>query len=163
MFKSNKIALVLIVSMIFGLFAHTVEAAKFKNILKSVNLKGVAEVVGIMAIIKQFGNEINKVINKAASDNGAAVNMTTKVVPIFSYQTGKGTSGGAAVGAAQVAGDADKVKEVQAVYAIDVNFDAGKRLDMQVFVPTRKIDPLKLDRVNGVGITGIVDYKVSKK
>ena len=39
MFKSNKIALVLIVSMIFGLFAHTVEAAKFKNILKSVNLK----------------------------------------------------------------------------------------------------------------------------
>ena len=159
MFKSNKIALVLIVSMIFGLFAHTVEAAKFKNILKSVNLKGVAEVVGIMAIIKQFGNEINK----AASDNGAAVNMTTKVVPIFSYQTGKGTSGGAAVGAAQVAGDEDKVKEVQAVYAIDVNFDAGKRLEMQVFVPSRKIDPLKLDRVNGVGITGIVDYKVSKK
>ena len=163
MFKSNKVAVILIITMMFGLFAQTVEAKKIKNLLKSIDLKGVAETIGIMAIVKQFGDEINKLINKAASDNGAAVNMVTKVVPIFTYETGKGVSGNAAVGAAQVAGDADKVKEVQAVYSIDVAIQKGKKLDCQIFVPTRKIDPLKLDRVNGVGVTGIIDYKVSKK
>ena len=162
MFKS-KIAVILIFTMMFSFFAPTAEAKKLKNIFKSVNLKGIAEVVGIMAIIKQFGDEINKMINKLASDNGAAVNMTTKVVPIFTFEAGRGVSSGAAVGAAQVGGDADKVKEVQAVYAIDTTIDKGKRLEIQIFVPSRKIDPLKLDRVNGVGVTGIIDYKVSKK
>ncbi len=82
--------------------------------------------------------------------------MTTKVVPIISG----GIASRQAVGAAQVMGPRYQVEKVQAVAQIDQDI-LGKEVKIRAMIPIESKEILKdIRRVEGVGVSGIVDLKL---
>src|SRR5688572_2075351 len=77
---------------------------------------GVLKAGGIVFAVRQFGGEINKVINMALQQRGISYSGATKVVPILSVGTG------AYVGAAQVIGAPEQVQDVRAVGQVETRF-----------------------------------------
>jgi hypothetical protein len=142
---------VLLVAAMFMVVLHSAYAFKFD--LKKTVKRGL-KAAGIAALIKQFGPELNKFINQALNDKGVPNIEDTKVVPIFTF------GGGIEAGACQVAGPTERIAQVQAVYAVEASLDKGHKFNMQLLVPTSSINPVKLSRVYGVGVTGIIDYKL---
>lgn len=110
---------------------------------------------GVVLLVNQFGEELNKGINTLLRQNKVEVQWATKVVPIFSI--GQGTH----VGAAQVAGPMEKVKEVKGVAELEGRF-LGRRARARIFVPVRSVRPLQLevDRVEGVGISAVLELRL---
>ena len=113
------------------------------------------KIVGIGAAVKQFGPQINTAINKIASHTDSAT-VTTKVVPILSG----GIGGRKGIGAAQVMGPKALVDKVQAVAQIEQDI-LGREVKIRAMIPIESKDVIKdIKRVEGVGISGIVDLKL---
>jgi hypothetical protein len=111
--------------------------------------------VGIGAAVKQFGPQINTAINKIASHSDSAT-VTTKVVPILSG----GIGGRKGIGAAQVMGPKALVDKVQAVAQIEQDI-LGREVKIRAMIPIESKDVIKeIKRVEGVGVSGIVDLKL---
>jgi len=118
-------------------------------------VKQLIKLVGVGAAVKQFGPDINKALNKLTNHQDTFT-MTTKVVPIVSA----GIDSRKAVGAAQVMGPKDKVDLVQAVAQIDQDV-LGKEVKIRAMIPISSKDIVKdIQRVEGVGVSGIVDLKL---
>jgi hypothetical protein len=118
-------------------------------------IKQIIKVVGVGAAVKQFGPQINSAINKLANqrDNGRVV---TKVVPIISA----GLASRQAIGAAQVMGPPEQVAKVQAVAQLDQDL-FGREVKIRAMVPVESKDVVRdIRRVEGVGVSGIVDLKL---
>ena len=113
------------------------------------------KIVGIGAAIKQFGPQINSAINKIASHSDSAT-VVTKVVPILSG--GIGSRKG--IGAAQVMGPKAQVDKVQAVAQIEQDI-LGREVKIRAMIPIESKDVIQdIRRVEGVGVSGIVDLKL---
>jgi hypothetical protein len=119
---------------------------------KIPKLGGFLKAGGIVFAVRQFGGEINKVINGALAQRGVAYEGSTKVVPILSIGRG------AYVGAAQVIGAPEQIKDVRAVGQVETRLgDVGGNL----FVPTNTSTPGKdIHRVKGVGIGALIDFEI---
>lgn len=129
-----------------GIFAFTaIGTAQFKQILK---------VVGVGAAVKQFGPQINDGINKLTKHTDTRAE-TTKVVPIISA----GIASRQAIGAAQVIGPKDKVDQVAAVAQLDQDI-LGREVKIRAMVPVSSKEFKDIKRVEGVGVSGIVDLKL---
>src|SRR5688572_28888444 len=90
-------------------------------------LGGVLKATGVVFAVRQFGKDINKVINTALQQRGVEYAGATKVVPIFSV------GNGIFVGASQVIGAPQQVDQVRAVGQVETRLgDVQGRL----FVPT---------------------------
>ncbi len=139
--KFNRhIGLALIAALTLSAFA----APQLKQILK---------LAGVGAAVKQFGPDINKAINGVTKHKDTPT-MTTKVVPILSVGVGRG-----AIGAAQIMGPDFAVKKVQAVAQIEGSLFGEIRF--KGLIPVSSKDVLKdIKRVDGVGVSGIVDLKL---
>jgi len=109
-------------------------------------LLGAAILVGV----NEFGPQIDSFINSVASTRGLSAEGQTKVVPYLSVGEK------AYLGAMQVAGPADQVSRVRAVWQYEDLFDAG-RARLRVLVPSDSLSPLDIRRVEGVGCTAIID------
>jgi hypothetical protein len=111
----------------------------------------------IAVAVDKFGPDINKAINGVLSQHGATSKYATKVVPILSL----GDSG--YIGAVQVTGPEALVKKVQGVAQLEGRFKppliGGVRLRGLVPVST-KTPGRSIDRVEGVGVSAIVDFKL---
>ena len=154
--KSKKLAVFLVILVTFFVTIQSVSAFKLpkinlggKDLLQKVLVGG-----GIVLLIRQFGDELNKFINTILMQKGAAIKQATKVVPIMTFGTGT------AVGACQVSGPAEAVSRVKVVLAISQTFAKGHKFKIEVMVPSSSLNPTKLDRVDGVGISAIIDYKL---
>jgi len=111
----------------------------------------------IVLAVDKFGGDIDKAINGVTGQHNAGTRQATKVVPILSI----GDSG--YVGAVQVAGPQRLVDKVQGVAQLEGRFKlpvvAGIRL--RALVPVSTKTPSKsISRVNGVGVSAIVDFKL---
>jgi len=116
-------------------------------------LKQLIKVVGVGAAVKQFGPQINSTINKATKHEDTQTSAT-KVVPILSIGSGSG-----AIGAAQVMGPKALLDKVQAVAQIEGGLFGEVRF--RGLIPIESKDALKdIRRVDGVGVSGIVDLKL---
>lgn len=109
----------------------------------------------IAVAVDKFGPDINKAINSipGLKNEGRA----TKVVPILSI----GDSG--YIGAVQVAGPEDLVERVQGVAQLEGRFRLPVigSIRLRGLVPVSTKTPHKgIDRVNGVGVSAIVDFKL---
>jgi hypothetical protein len=115
-------------------------------------LGGFLKAGGIVFAVRQFGGEINKVINGALAQRGVAYEGATKVVPILSV--GRGIY----VGAAQVVGAPEKIKEVRAVGQVETRLgDVGGNL----LVPTNTSTPGKdFRKIQGVGVGALIDFEI---
>ena len=107
---------------------------------------------GIAWAVRHFSGQINTSINTLLGQKGVQWEGTTKVVPIVSL--GKGIY----LGAAQVAGSPDLVKGIKAV-----GQGEGRIGDLRgkLYVPLATTKPQKkVERVKGVGVSAIVDFKL---
>lgn len=98
--------------------------------------------------------QINKFVNTLTFNSGVPRGIATKVVPILSV----GEKG--YVGAAQVAGPSSYVSTVRAVWAYDDNF-SNNEFRLRILVPSSSLNPLKLSKVQKVGVTAVIDISLS--
>lgn len=103
--------------------------------------------------VKQAAKPLNSFINTVTLRHGMSSNVATKVVPILSV----GEKG--YVGGAQVAGPRTLVDKVHAVFQYEKNFD-DNNYRAKVLVPSASLNPLKLSRVQKVGITALIDVSL---
>jgi hypothetical protein len=116
-------------------------------------LKQLIKLIGVGAAVDRFGPDINKAVNRLTKHEDTYT-MTTKTVPILSVGRGQG-----AIGAAQVMGRKDQVDKVKAVAQIEGEFLGEFRI--RAMIPVESKDVVKdIRRVEGVGVSGILDLKL---
>jgi len=111
---------------------------------------------GIGYIVDQFSGEINDFINTLTLNRGVEVREETKVVPIITV--GSNTY----VGAVQVSGPAEKISLVEAVAQLEGDFRDGQ-FRIRALVPINTKNPMdikNLDRIEGVGVTALIDIDI---
>lgn len=116
-------------------------------------LGGVVKVGGIGFLVDKYGDSVNSAINSLMMKEGAGTNYATKVVPIVSI----GDSG--YIGAAQVIGDANQVAKVKAVGQLEVGWN-DKLFRIKGLVPMDSMDPTAFSRVQGVGVSAVIDVRI---
>jgi hypothetical protein len=113
------------------------------------------KIVGVGAAVTSFAPQLNSAINKLSQHNDSNA-ITTKVVPIISA----GLNSRKAIGAAQVMGPRNLVEKVKAVAQLDQDL-FGREVKIRAMIPIESKDVVKdLRRVEGVGVSGIVDLKL---
>lgn len=116
-------------------------------------LGGVVKVGGIGFLVDKYGDSVNSAINSLMMKEGAGTNYATKVVPIVSI----GDSG--YIGAAQVIGDANQVAKVKAVGQLEIGWN-DRLFRIKGLVPMDSIDPTAFSRVQGVGVSAVIDVRI---
>lgn len=144
------LVLVLIVSLATG--AAALDLGKLTKKKPKDLLKDAVKVAGIGFAIESFAEPINDFVNSLLLTRGVANKETTKVVPILTV----GSKGH--IGAAQVCGPDELVKQVKTVIQFEDDFKVmGKSMRVRALIPNAGINPLQLNRVYGVGVTAIID------
>ncbi|MEN6370847.1 MAG: hypothetical protein ABFD64_02440 [Armatimonadota bacterium] len=109
-------------------------------------LRAAAVAVGVKAASKSIDKFVNTItFNK---------NAVTAVVPMASFGEK------AYVGGAQVASTGRIVDKVAAVWQYEDLFSSGK-FRVKVLVPTNSSNPLKMKRVDGAGVTAVIDTSIA--
>ncbi len=138
--------------LIVALLAGSLLTGTFIAQARPITTTDVLKVGGALLVVNQLGDKMDNFINDLLRQRKAEQQGATKVVPIFSMGQG------AYIGAVQVIGVPSLVRRVQAVAAVDavLNKFAGTML-----VPiSTKMPGSKLARVNGVGVSAIIDLKL---
>lgn len=115
--------------------------------------KDTFKVTGISFLVDKFSIPLNNFINGLMSKHGAGtddVNFSTKVVPILTV------ANGGYIGAAQVTGDPDLIDKTQAVLQLEDQFN-NDQFRVKALIPVDSKDPFHFSRVQGVGISAIID------
>lgn len=120
---------------------------------QAFGLGDILKVGGISILIDKFSDQLNGFINTLTFKKGAGSDYATKVVPILSF------GGGGYVGAAQVMGSQELVDKTQAVVQIEGDFSGGT-FRVKALVPIDSKNPTNFSRVNGVGISAVIDVRI---
>ncbi|MGQ9879614.1 MAG: hypothetical protein ACUVSV_01960 [Armatimonadota bacterium] len=118
---------------------------------KGLGGKEVLAAAAVAVAVKNAGNQLNELINKLSLRKGAE--EFTKVIPMATLGEN------AYIGGAQVSGAAADVDKVEGVWQYEDLFSNGV-FRVKVLIPTDDLNPLKLRRVNGVGLTAVIDMRV---
>lgn len=119
----------------------------------------IIKTLGVGYAVRTFAPQINNFINSLLAARDAQTRQTTKVVPILSLTIGINAPGQATIGAAQVAGSKAAIDRVQAVAAVDANFQ--NVFHIRALIPVDSLEPWKrLRRVVGVGVSAIIDLRI---
>jgi len=108
----------------------------------------------IVLLVKQFGKQINDGINTALMNRKWEHKQATKVVPIVSIGSG------AYAGAAQVIGDEEAVKKVEAVAQLELNLPGRARAKVLIPVDKVSLNVTEMQRVYDVGVSAVIDLKL---
>jgi len=136
-------AVLVLVTFVIGFAGVAANASIIGNAVK---------IFGVGFVVSKFGGQIDKFINTLLNQHGVKWEGTTKVVPIISIGQG------AHIGAAQVAGAPDIVKQTKAVGQGEVTIGG---LRGKLLVPMSTKNPTKgLKKVKGVGVTAIIDFRI---
>lgn len=128
--------------------SYTAQAGPFDGVLGKV-----VKVGGIAFLVKQFGPEINKVINTLLQQKGVRYDGKTKVVPTFALGSG------AYIGGAQIQGDPAQVDQVKYVATVEIPLG---RVRGKAYFPVKSLikGSAITKPVKGTGVTAIVDFKI---
>ena len=102
--------------------------------------------------MSQYDSQLDRFITSALGEREAAAQGATKVVPILSL------GGGGHVGAAQVVGNPENVKQVKAVIQVEGRIGSFRP---RILVPTTtdKVSGSP-DRAKGVGVSAVIEFKI---
>ena len=117
------------------------------------NAGDVLKAGAIAVATKEFSPQLNGFINTVFKNEASIPDGSTKIVPYLDVGTK------AYIGMMQVAGPADRVSKVKAVWQYDQLFDSG-RVRLRALVPSDSVNPLSIHRVKGVGCTALIDAVV---
>ena len=116
---------------------------------------GGGEIIRAAAVavgVKAAAGALNKAINTITFDKGAV----TAVVPMATFGEK------AYIGGAQVSGSTRVIDAVEAVWQYEDLFSNGK-FRVKILVPTNSTNPLKMKRVQGAGITAVIDTAIARQ
>lgn len=122
-------------------------------IVQAFSLGDVLKVGGIGFLIDKFSGQLNGFINTLTFKHGAGSDYATKVVPILSF------GGGGYIGAAQVIGTQELINRTQAVVQIEGDF-SGNQFRVKALVPIDSKNPVNFSRVQGVGVSAVIDVRI---
>ena len=122
-------------------------------VTQAFGLGDIFKVGGMSILISKFSTPLNNFINQLTFKHGAESDYATKVVPILSF------GNGGYIGAAQVIGSQELVDKTEAVIQIESGFN-GNQFRVKALVPIDSKNPINFSRVNGVGISAIIDIKI---
>lgn len=120
-------------------------------VTQAFSLGSILKVGGVTVLVDKFGGQINDFLNKLLMKNGVGTDYATKVVPVLSIGTGK------YIGAVQVVGPTAQVDKVKAVGQLEGSFNDIARA--KALIPLESVDITHLSRVQGVGVSAIIDLK----
>ena len=140
--KKQVIAAMLTVSLL---------AAGGTAVTQAFSLGSILKVGGVTVLVDKFGGQINDFLNKLLMKNGGGTDYATKVVPVLSIGTGK------YIGAVQVVGPTAQVDKVKAVGQLEGSFNDIARA--KALIPLESVDITHLSRVQGIGVSAIIDLK----
>lgn len=126
-------------------------AAGGTAVTQAFSLGSILKVGGVTVLVDKFGDQINDFLNKLLMKNGVGTDYETKVVPVLSIGTGK------YIGAVQVVGPTAQVDKVKAVGQLEGSFNNIARA--KALIPLESVDITHLSRVQGVGVSAIIDLK----
>ncbi|MBI3909863.1 MAG: hypothetical protein HY320_02905 [Armatimonadetes bacterium] len=138
---------------IIGVLAATLGASSAR-VARAVDIGDIVQVFGIAYAVRVFGDEINSFLNSVFAQRGVRWEGRTKVVPMLSLGSG------AFIGAAQVAGPPDRVRETRAVAAGEVRVISNVRVTG--IIPINTTNPLRRSfrRIEGVGLSALIDFRI---
>lgn len=119
---------------------------------QAFKLGSLLKVGGVGFLVDKYGDSIDSFLNRILNQNNLSTTYATKVVPIVSV--GKGGH----IGAAQVTGPASEIEQVKAVAQIEASFNSVARV--KGLVPIDSMNPLDATRIQGVGVSAIIDLKL---
>ena len=134
----------------FGAIALTIAGTA----IAAPQLKQLIKVLGVNALINQYGKDIDKELNKMIKRSPNST-TATKVVPILTGGIGSRKS----VGMVQVSGPKARVETVKAVAQIEQEFLGELRIQAMIPIASDKIVE-NMHPVEQVGVTGIIDLKL---
>lgn len=132
----------------------TIAALLLSSVALYAQLGKILKGGAVVLIVKQFGKEMNNAINTMLMNRKWENRQATRVVPIVSIGTG------AYAGAAQVIGDEEEVKKVEAVAQIELNLPGKARAKVLIPVDKVSFNVTELQRVYGVGVSAVIDLKL---
>ncbi len=136
-------------------FAIVVAGVMALTAIGAPQLREAIKIIGVGAAVQKFGPDINKAMNRLTKHTDSSSNWT-KVVPILTVGIGKSN----AIGAVQVKGPRSRVERVRAVAAPETEL-FGKEIRIRAMIPVSNTNvSTRIDTVDGVGISGIVDLKL---
>lgn len=142
--KNFLITGLLIICLLTATGAPTAYALDFKDVLKFG---------GVAIAVKSLSGPLNDFINTLTAKNGVGTRYSTKVVPIVSL------GNGGYIGSAQVTGSKSLVEKTKAVVQVEGNF-SHNNFRVKALIPSDTENPLKFSRVDGVGVSAIIDLRI---
>ena len=137
--------------VITAMLTVSLRAAGGTAVTQAFSLGSILKVGGVTVLVDKFGGQINDFLNKLLMKNGVGTDYATKVVPVLSIGTGK------YIGAVQVVGPTAQVDKVKAVGQLEGSFNDIARA--KALIPLESVDITHLSRVQGVGVSAIIDLK----
>ena len=122
-------------------------------VTQAFGLGDIFKVGGMSILISKFSTPLNNFINQLTFKHGVSNDYATKVVPILSF------GNGGYIGAAQVIGTQELVDKTEAVIQIEGDF-GGNQFRVKALVPIDTKNATNFSRVNGVGVSAIIDIKI---
>ena len=140
--------------LIAAMLAVSIGTASFGAVLpvEAIGLGGMIKGGAIGFVIDKYGSSINSFLNKLLNQKNLGTTYATKVVPIVSI------GNGSRVGAAQVTGPTAEVEQVKAVAQVEGSFNNIARV--KGLVPVNSANPVGASRIQGVGVSAIIDLKI---
>lgn len=120
---------------------------------QAFGLGDILKVGGIGILIDQMAGPLNKFVNTLTFNKGAGSNYATKIVPVLSF------GNGGYVGAVQVMGSQELVDKTKSVIQIEGDF-GGSSFRVKALVPIDSKNPVNFSRVNGVGVSAMIDVRI---
>ncbi len=106
---------------------------------------------GVVAYaVSAAGDPINKAINSITR----GIPANTKVVPILTVGSK------AYIGGVQVSGPVSSIQQAKAVFQYEGLF-SDARFRIKAFVPCNSVNPTKIKRLQGLGITALIDTSIA--
>jgi hypothetical protein len=118
---------------------------------QAIGLGDILKVGGVGFVVDRLAGPLNSFINTLMVKSKAGTSFATKVVPIISA----GSQGH--IGAAQITGSQDLVDRTQAVLQLEGEFSG---LRVKGLIPIDSKNPLSFSRVQGVGVSAIIDINI---
>lgn len=122
-------------------------------VTQAFSLGDILKVGGIGFVVDKFSRPLNNFINTLTAKHGAGTDYATKVVPIITIGSG------GYVGAAQITGSQELVDRTQACLQLEGDFN-GRQFRVKALIPIDSKNPVNFSRVQGVGVSALIDVKI---
>lgn len=121
-----------------------------ESVSKGIGLGDILKTGVVALAVSAAADPINKAINSITQ----GIPANTKVVPILTVGSK------AYIGGVQISGPVASIKQAKSVFQYEGLFSDG-RFRIKAFVPCNSVNPTSIKRLQGLGITALIDVSIA--